>query len=100
MSVQTYLRQYNRDEDAVLHWVRQNQHDLVVASLVLQSWAVQNKYFASGTELDHTLLKECHEDHKKSISEVLAKHKKYNYSPSLWSRIKDKWRSIQKPSCR
>ena len=94
MTVFKYLRQYNRDEDRLLFWLNQHGADKVVASMIIETYANINKQFKSGYDLDHAVLKECLEDHKKTVSELLAKHKKYNYKPSTWDVLRSKVRQL------
>jgi hypothetical protein len=90
MNVDKYLKQYNRDADRLLRWIVQNGGDKATAFIIIDSFANIEKYFPDGNALDNAILKECHDDEKKSISEIVDKYKRMNWKPNTMDVIKNK----------
>jgi hypothetical protein len=88
MTIDDYLKQYNRTQDRVVSWLMQNGADRAIATFILDSYANVGKQFNTGADLDNQLLKDCMDAHNKTVMEFLDIHKKMNFKPSMVDRVK------------
>jgi hypothetical protein len=93
MTINSYLKKYNRTEERVMNWLVGNGADRAIAYFILDSYANIDKNFDTGTDLDNQVLKDCFDSQAKNITEFLEVHKKMNFKPSLVDRVKSKVKS-------
>lgn len=74
MEVEEYLKKYDREEHRLVSWLLSSGANVAIALEKLSEYASTDRQFQTGSELDHTLLKEslqAHIDKIKSPSEDL-----------------------------
>ena len=74
--IKEYLDKYGRDEKKLLQWLKTNGANPAIAVNVISKFAKDNKEFVTGYDLDHELLKECHNNEMNPLIEFVdAKEK-------------------------
>lgn len=98
MTIDIYLKKYDRDELKLIKWLKANGADILVALTVLKKFADEERLFDSSHDLDHAILGETMitiidpmKDwiNTKTEAEKLLAELQARYKPSLWKRVKN-----------